>query len=88
MKNLKNSFISVFSFSVTFIGLAQSNFDFKELLPEKFDKANIIQEKDYNVWGTNILKGKDGIPKALIIAILPKDSEVSFSLVIPLKYKH
>ena len=29
-------------------------------VPEKFDKANIIQEKDYNVWGTNILKGKDG----------------------------
>lgn len=39
---------------------AQSNFDFKELLPDKFDKNNIIQEDDYNVWGTNILKGKDG----------------------------
>lgn len=39
---------------------SQTDFDFKELLPEKFDKANIIQEEDYNVWGTNILKGKDG----------------------------
>ncbi|ARV16562.1 hypothetical protein [Polaribacter sp. SA4-12] len=27
---------------------------------------------------------ENGIPKALIIAILPKDSEVSYSLVIPL----
>ncbi|WP_282036422.1 family 43 glycosylhydrolase [Saccharicrinis aurantiacus] len=39
---------------------AQEDFNFGELLPEKFDKANIIQEEDYNVWGTNILKGKDG----------------------------
>lgn len=39
---------------------AQSGFDFKELLPEEFNKSNIIEEEDYNVWGTNILKGKDG----------------------------
>ena len=39
---------------------AQVDFDFKNLLPEKFDKSNIIQEELYNVWGTNILKGKDG----------------------------
>lgn len=39
---------------------AQEEFNFAELLPDKFDKSNIIQEKDYNVWGTNILKGKDG----------------------------
>ena len=25
-----------------------------------FEKANIIEEVDYNVWGTNIIKGKDG----------------------------
>ncbi|BAX78466.1 glycoside hydrolase family protein [Labilibaculum antarcticum] len=39
---------------------AQTDFDFQKLLPEKFDKSNIISEKDYNVWGTNVLKGKDG----------------------------
>ena len=39
---------------------SQTDFNFAELLPEKFDKNNIIQEDDYNVWGTNILKGKDG----------------------------
>ncbi|MBK1878949.1 hypothetical protein [Pelagicoccus mobilis] len=36
------------------------DFNFQEILPEHFDKANIIEEEDYNVWGTNILKGKDG----------------------------
>lgn len=46
-------FISGFS-------IAQPNLDFATFLPEKFDKSNIIQEADYNVWGTNILKGKDG----------------------------
>ncbi|MGQ1788106.1 MULTISPECIES: family 43 glycosylhydrolase [unclassified Saccharicrinis] len=39
---------------------AQTDFNFAELLPEKFDKANIIEEEDYNVWGTNIIKGNDG----------------------------
>ena len=38
----------------------QSKFNFKASIPEKFDKANIISEENYNVWGTNILKGKDG----------------------------
>lgn len=39
---------------------AQSEFNFEELLPEKLDKTHIISEEDYNVWGTNIIKGKDG----------------------------
>lgn len=39
---------------------SQAQFDFAKMIPEKLDKANIIQEEDYNVWGTNILKGKDG----------------------------
>ncbi len=34
-------------------------------LPEAYDKANIIQENDYNVWGTNILKGHDGTYHAI-----------------------
>lgn len=34
--------------------------DFTALLPNKFEKSHIIQDKDYNIWGTNILKGKDG----------------------------
>ena len=38
----------------------QTNMSFADLLPEKFDKANIIEEEEYNVWGTNIVKGKDG----------------------------
>ncbi len=38
----------------------QTNVSFADLLPEKFDKANIIEEEEYNVWGTNIVKGKDG----------------------------
>jgi len=42
------------------LSFAQTNFNFAELLPGKFDKNNIIQEKDYNVLGTNILKGEDG----------------------------
>ena len=29
---------------------------------------------------------EDGVPKALIIAVLPKDSEISYSMVIPLNY--
>ncbi|WP_010134582.1 family 43 glycosylhydrolase [Ochrovirga pacifica] len=47
-------------FFVTKQSTAQDNFNFSELLPEKFDKSNIIKEKEYNVWGTNILRGKDG----------------------------
>ncbi|MCP4460086.1 MAG: hypothetical protein GY816_18990, partial [Cytophagales bacterium] len=42
------------------IPLNQIEPDFQKLLPKKLDKANIIQEEDYNVWGANILKGKDG----------------------------
>mgnify|MGYP001820754095 FL=1 len=38
-----------------YITEAQEDFNFAELLPEKFDKANIIEEEDYHVWGTNIL---------------------------------
>ncbi|MCG6190499.1 glycoside hydrolase family protein [Maribellus maritimus] len=34
--------------------------NFQQLLPEELDKSNIIQEEKYNVWGTNIIKGKDG----------------------------
>ncbi len=37
-----------------------SDLNFQDLLPAKWDKSHIIEEKDYNVWGTNILKGKDG----------------------------
>ncbi|GAF02896.1 hypothetical protein [Saccharicrinis fermentans] len=37
-----------------------SDLSFANRLPEKFHKENIISEDDYNVWGTNILKGKDG----------------------------
>ena len=59
MKKLIFMFPFLFFYSLT-VGTAQTDFNFKELLPEKWDKANIIEEKDYNVWGTNILKGKDG----------------------------
>ena len=59
MKSFKFIF-SLFLCCSMMNGVAQTDFNFKELLPEKFDKANIIQEEDYNVWGTNILKGKDG----------------------------
>ncbi len=34
--------------------------DFTQLLPETFAKANVIEYDDYNNWGTNIVKGKDG----------------------------
>ena len=37
------------------------NQDLPFTLPDKLDKSNIIQEENYNVWGTNIIKGKDGI---------------------------
>ncbi|MEM9418963.1 MAG: N-acetylgalactosamine 6-sulfate sulfatase, partial [Planctomycetota bacterium] len=30
------------------------------LLPDKFDKRGVLEEEHYNVWGTNILKGRDG----------------------------
>ena len=50
----------MFIFLFGFLAQAQKNLDFRDLLPERFDKANIIEEEDYNVWGTNILKGKDG----------------------------
>ncbi|UII75357.1 glycoside hydrolase family protein [Flagellimonas sp. HMM57] len=59
----KGKYTSIFILSIL-IGyhscISQSNLDFTELLPEKLDKANIISEEGYNVWGTNILKGKDG----------------------------
>ena len=42
------------------ISSESDDLDFAKMLPDKFDKANIIEEEDYNVWGTNILKGKDG----------------------------
>lgn len=61
MKN--NRFVSTLVIGLIMItnhSFSQTDFDFKELLPDKFDKENIIQEADYNVWGTNILKGKDG----------------------------
>jgi len=38
----------------------QKEFDFAQLLPERFEKSNIISEENYNIWGTNIAKGKDG----------------------------
>ncbi|MFI3320796.1 MAG: glycoside hydrolase family protein [Rikenellaceae bacterium] len=31
-----------------------------EMMPQIFDKANVISFEDYNNWGTNIVKGKDG----------------------------
>lgn len=34
--------------------------DFTEILPKKYDKSKIVQFDDYMIWGTNILKGKDG----------------------------
>ncbi|WP_211324151.1 family 43 glycosylhydrolase [Echinicola strongylocentroti] len=40
--------------------MAQDGLDFTKLLPEKWSKSNIISEENYNVWGTNIVKGKDG----------------------------
>ncbi|BDD02289.1 glycoside hydrolase family protein [Persicobacter psychrovividus] len=36
-----------------------SGLDFSKVLPDSFNKKNIIEEEDYNVWGTNIIKGKD-----------------------------
>jgi hypothetical protein len=62
MRFLKNVYflLLVIGLFISNKSLAQDALNFKELLPEKFDKSNIIQEKDYNVWGTNILKGKDG----------------------------
>ncbi|MFR9651209.1 MAG: glycoside hydrolase family protein [Rikenellaceae bacterium] len=30
------------------------------IMPTEFDKANIISYDDYNNWGTNIVKGRDG----------------------------
>ncbi|GIZ09654.1 hypothetical protein [Flavobacterium sp. UMI-01] len=62
MKNNNLKFYLVL-FAVLITGICMAQFvqnDSPITLPEKFDKANIIQEKDYNVWGTNILKGKDG----------------------------
>lgn len=29
-------------------------------IPDKWDKANVFDSEDYNIWGTNILKGGDG----------------------------
>ena len=34
--------------------------DVAAMMPEKFDKENVISFDEYNNWGTNILKGKDG----------------------------
>lgn len=34
--------------------------DIASMLPSPFEKANIISYDDYNNWGTNIVKGKDG----------------------------
>ncbi|MEX0320880.1 MAG: family 43 glycosylhydrolase [Puniceicoccaceae bacterium] len=56
----RNTFISFFLIIAASAISFADDFNFRELLPEKFDKRNIISEKDYNIWGTNILKGKDG----------------------------
>ncbi|WPR71120.1 glycoside hydrolase family protein [Flavobacterium sp. NG2] len=58
--NLKFYFVVFASFLLGICTAQSVQNDSPITLPEKFDKANIIQEKDYNVWGTNILKGKDG----------------------------
>ncbi|WP_297089700.1 hypothetical protein [uncultured Draconibacterium sp.] len=58
--NYKLVFIYLIILFLTGNSFGQTDFDFAEMLPEKFDKANIIAEEDYNVWGTNILRGKDG----------------------------
>ncbi len=34
--------------------------NFTEILPDVFDKNNVIDFDGYNNWGTNIVKGKDG----------------------------
>ncbi|MFI3289621.1 MAG: glycoside hydrolase family protein [Rikenellaceae bacterium] len=34
--------------------------DFTKILPTVFDKSNVVEFDDYNIWGTNIVKGKDG----------------------------
>jgi len=62
MRTFKNILTAVvLLLGVSFNGAAQvDELDFSKILPEKFDKKNIIEEKDYNVWGTNVLKGKDG----------------------------
>lgn len=52
-KDLKLSYINIED-SIT------ESFDFKNLLPEKFDRDNIIKEKNHYVWGTNIIKTEDG----------------------------
>lgn len=59
MKSLKLIFIA--SIVAGFLGCQSESaeLDFQKLLPQKFDKSNIIKEEDYNVWGTNIIKGKD-----------------------------
>ncbi|MEM0914917.1 MAG: glycoside hydrolase family protein [Planctomycetota bacterium] len=32
----------------------------RSLLPDKLDKQGILDEEHHNVWGTNVLKGRDG----------------------------
>lgn len=46
--------------SCTQIEEPKEELDFTKLLPETFDKENVIEFDDYNIWGTNIVKGKDG----------------------------
>ncbi len=58
--NMKEILIATCLVICALSAAAQKDFNFAELLPERFDKANIIEEENYNVWGTNILKGKDG----------------------------
>lgn len=58
--DIKLLFILILGVSIKMAVAQNKGINFQELLPEKYDKANIIEEEDYNVWGTNILKGKDG----------------------------
>ncbi|MEO1010005.1 MAG: glycoside hydrolase family protein [Bacteroidota bacterium] len=53
-------FFILTGYTIITVNSQNANLDFRKLLPKTFNKSNIISEGEYNVWGTNILKGKDG----------------------------
>ncbi len=57
---MNNKHLLLYVLAVLYSGWCAGQMDVADLLPERFEKQNIIEEEDYNVWGTNILKGKDG----------------------------
>lgn len=60
---IKSTLLTLLGCAAAFAGCVQqpaAELNMSELMPEKFERENVISFDGYNNWGTNIVKGKDG----------------------------